>query len=172
GSSVGITKVKDRVGLRSALENAARYDCRLLVEEGIDCRELETAVLGNQNPKVSGVGEIIPSAEFYDYNAKYFDGGKSRLCIPADISDEKVKEIQDIALKAYKLLDCSGYARVDFFMEKSTGKILLNEINSIPGFTKYSMFPLLWGEAGIAYPDLIERIVKLGYERYNAKNSR
>ncbi|GAB1475773.1 D-alanine--D-alanine ligase [Bacillota bacterium] len=172
GSSVGINKVRNCEELKKAIEEAAIYDNRLLAEEGIDCRELEVAVLGNSSPEVSGVGEIIPSREFYDYTAKYFDDGKSLLCIPADISEDKAREIRLIAAEAYKLLDCSGYARVDCFMEKSTGKILLNEINTIPGFTKYSMFPLLWGEAGISYKDLIERIVGLGYERYNAKNSR
>lgn len=171
GSSVGISKVKTKEELEEAINLAARYDDRLLVEEGIECRELETAVLGNYELEVSGVGEIIPSQEFYDYKAKYFDGGKSELCIPAEIPIEKVEEIQTIAKKAYQLLGCSGYARVDFFMEKSTGRIFLNEINSIPGFTRFSMFPLLWEEAGVEYKDLIERMVRLGYERYNAKNS-
>jgi D-alanine-D-alanine ligase len=172
GSSVGITKVRAKEELKKAIAKAAQYDQRILVEEGIDCRELETAVLGNYKPQVSGVGEIIPSSEFYDYKAKYFDGGQSKLCIPADIPAEKAEEIRGIAARAYSLLDCCGYARVDFFMEKATGRILLNEINSIPGFTKFSMFPLLWEEEGIAYPDLIERIVRLGYEKYNVKNSR
>jgi D-alanine-D-alanine ligase len=172
GSSVGISKVKNTDELKKAILEAAKFDHRILVEEGIDCRELEVAVIGNWEPAVSGVGEIIPSAEFYDYNAKYFDGGKSRLCIPADIPLDKAEEIREIAIKAYKLLDCSGYARVDFFMEKASGKIFLNEINSIPGFTRYSMFPLLWEKEGLTYPNLIERIITLGYERYNAKNSR
>lgn len=172
GSSVGINKVRNAGELKRAIEEAEKYDKRILVEEGIDCRELEVAVLGNYCPEISGVGEIIPSREFYDYKAKYFDDGKSMICIPADIPKDKTEEIRRIAAEAYKLLDCSGYARADFFMNRSTGEILLNEINSIPGFTKYSMFPLLWGEAGVAYPDLIERIVELGYERYNDKNSR
>ncbi len=172
GSSVGITKVRTRKDLKEAIITAARYDHRILVEEGIDCRELETAVLGNHDPKVSGVGEIIPSAEFYDYKAKYFDGGQSKMCIPADIPFEKAEEIRSIASRAFRLLDCCGYARVDFFMEKGTDRIFLNEINSIPGFTKFSMFPLLWGQEGLTYPNLIERIVELGYERYYAKNSR
>ena len=172
GSSVGITKVRTGEELKKAIDIAGKYDHRILVEEGIDCRELETAVLGNRDPQVSGVGEIIPSAEFYDYKAKYFDGGQSKLCIPADISGEKAEQIRSTAAKAYSLLDCCGYARADFFLDKSTGKILLNEINSIPGFTKFSMFPLLWEEEGIAYSDLIERIIGLGYERHHAKNSR
>ncbi len=171
GSSVGITKVRSRVELKKAIAYAAKYDSRILVEEGIDCRELETGVLGNHNPQVSGVGEIIPSADFYDYTAKYFDGGQSKLCIPADISAEKAEEVRRIAAKAYNILGCCGYARVDFFMEKATGRILLNEINAIPGFTKFSMFPLLWDREGVSYSNLIERIVRLGYERYHVKNS-
>jgi D-alanine-D-alanine ligase len=158
--------------LKEALQEAGKYDRRLLVEEGISCREIEAAVLGNYDPKVSGVGEIIPSAEFYDYKAKYFDGGQSKLCIPADVPEEIAEKIRSIALKAYQALDCSGFARVDFFLEKGTNKVYINEINTIPGFTRFSMFPLLWGQAGLAYPELIERIVTLGYERYHAKNRR
>lgn len=172
GSSVGISKAHDRKELTKALWEAASYDRRLLVEQGIACREIETAVLGNYNPEVSGVGEIIPSAEFYDYKAKYFDGGQSKLCIPADLPEETVVEIRRIARKAYEALDCAGFARVDFFLEHKTNRIYINEINTIPGFTRFSMFPLLWGQAGVAYPDLIERIVRLGYERYHAKNRR
>jgi len=172
GSSVGITKAKDRSGLAEALALAAGFDRRLLIEEGIDCRELETGVLGNFDAKASAVGEIVPSAEFYDYTAKYFDGGKSRLCIPADIPEKTAEEIRQVAVRAYRALDCAGFARVDFFVEKNTGKVYINEINTIPGFTKFSMFPRLWGEAGILYPALIERIVELGYERYHAKNYR
>lgn len=172
GSSVGVTKAKNNADLRNALSVAGKFDRRILVEEGINCREIETAVLGNYKAEVSGVGEIIPSAEFYDYTAKYFDGGKSRLCIPADIPAETVEEIRRVALTAYRLIDCSGYARADFFLEKGTNKVYINEINTIPGFTKFSMFPLLWSHAGISYPNLIERIITLGYERYNAKNHR
>lgn len=171
GSSVGITKAKNRDSLKEALKTAIQYDRRILIEEGIDCREIETAILGNHRPEAGAVGEIIPSAEFYDYNAKYFDGGKSKLCIPADIPEEVSEEIRSIAVKAFQLLDCSGFARVDFFLEKGTNKIYLNEINTIPGFTRFSMFPLLWGHAGVSYPELIERIITLGYEKYNAKNS-
>lgn len=170
GSSVGITKAKDREGLRAALSEAARYDRRILVEKSICCRELEIAILGNYDAEVSGVGEIIPSAEFYDYHAKYFDGGKSKLCIPADIPKETERQVKEIAFKAYRLLDLSGFARADFFVEKETGNVYLNEINTIPGFTKFSMFPLLWKQAGLSYPELIERIIKLGYERYHAQN--
>jgi D-alanine-D-alanine ligase len=172
GSSVGITKAKDREGLYAAIQEAAIYDRRIVIEEGIDCRELETGVIGNFNPQVAEVGEILPSAEFYDYKAKYFDGGQSKICIPADISTETRETIREIAMKAYLALDCSGFARVDFFIEKGTDKIYINEINTIPGFTKFSMFPLLWVAASVSYPELIERIVNFGYERYNAKNKR
>ncbi|MHC1723227.1 MAG: D-alanine--D-alanine ligase family protein [Aminipila sp.] len=172
GSSVGITKAKDREGLYKALLEAAKYDRRIVVEEGIDCRELETGVIGNHNPKAAAVGEILPSAEFYDYKAKYFDGGQSKICVPANISDDIKEQIRDIAVRAYMALDCAGFSRVDFFLERKINKIYINEINTIPGFTKFSMFPVLWEEAGIPYSQLIERIVDFGYERYHAKNSR
>lgn len=172
GSSVGISKVKNREQLKEALELSLLHDRRILVEQAIDCREIEVGILGNGDPRASSVGEIIPSAEFYDYTAKYCDGGRSQLCIPADIPEDRAGEIRRIALAAYRLLDCSGFARVDFFLERKTGRILINEINTIPGFTKFSMFPLLWKDAGLNYPELIERIVILGYERYHAKNSR
>lgn len=169
GSSVGINKAKNAEGLREAIKEAARYDRRIVLEEGLDCREIETGILGNHDPKAAAVGEILPSGEFYSYTAKYFDGGQSKMCIPADISADIAEEVKSIAIEAYKLLDCSGFARVDFFLEKSTNKLYLNEINTIPGFTKYSMFPLLWAEAGVSYPELIEQIIKLGFERYEAR---
>lgn len=172
GSSVGITKARNDEELEEALEKAQFFDRRIIVEEGINCRELETAILGNYNPKAATVGEIIASNEFYDYAAKYFDGGKSEICVPAQISPSISDEIRRIAIRAYEVLDCAGYARVDFFLEKDTDRIYLNEINTIPGFTKYSMFPLLWADAGVSYEGLIERIIELGYERYNAKNNR
>lgn len=172
GSSVGITKVKTREALKEALALAKKYDRRIIVEEGIDCREFEAGTIGNFGTQVSVVGEILPSAEFYDYTAKYFDGGKSRICIPADISEEKSEEIRGLALKAYEVIDGSGFARIDFLQDRGTGKVYINEINTIPGFTKFSMFPLLWGQAGLGYKELLERIVALGYERYYAKNSR
>ncbi|MDD2269307.1 MAG: D-alanine--D-alanine ligase [Eubacteriales bacterium] len=169
GSSVGINKAKNTEELREAIKEAAGYDRRLVLEEGLDCREIETGILGNHDPKAAAVGEILPSGEFYSYTAKYFDGGQSKMCIPADIPADIAEEVKSIAVEAYKLLDCSGFARVDFFLEKSTNKLFLNEINTIPGFTKYSMFPLLWAEAGVSYPELIERIIKLGFERYEAR---
>ena len=172
GSSVGISKVKDRTGLINALYEAAKYDRRLIVEECIDGRELETAMLGNHGAEAAGVGEILPSAEFYDYTAKYLDGGKTEIRVPADVEAGIAEQIRETAVKAYEAVDGAGFARVDFFLEKGTDKIYISEINTIPGFTKYSMFPLLWQEAGMTYPGLLERIVELGYERYNSKNNR
>lgn len=172
GSSVGINKAKDRESLIYALREAARYDRRIVAEQGIECRELETGVIGNHTPEASAVGEILPSDEFYDYKAKYLDGGKSKICIPADIPEEIREKIRTLAVKAYTVLDCEGFARVDFFLENGTDNIYINEINTIPGFTKFSMFAGMWREAGVPYSELIERIVKFGYERYNAENSR
>ena len=172
GSSVGISKAADRKQLEEALRLALEYDKRIVVEEFIDCREIETAVLGNDTPEAAAVGEILPSAEFYTYDAKYCDGGASKLCIPAEISEEAADRIREMALRAYTAIDGEGYARVDFFIDKKTDSIFLNEINTIPGFTKYSMFPLLWEAAGVKYHETIERIIELGYERYYAKNSR
>ena len=172
GSSVGISKVKDRRSLIKALREAAEHDRRLIVEEFIDGRELETAVLGNAEAEAAAVGEILPSEEFYSYNAKYFDGGKTRISVPADVGAEVSGQIMETAVKAYKAIDGAGFARVDFFLENVTGKVYLSEINTIPGFTKYSMFPRLCRSAGMTYPGLLERIVELGYERYNAKNNR
>lgn len=172
GSSVGVSKASDRSSLAEALDLAFRYDKRVIVEEYINCRELETAILGNASPEAAVVGEILPSAEFYDYNAKYLDGGASKLCIPAQISEEMTERIRDFAKKAYMAIDGEGFARVDFFIDKDTGELYLNEINTIPGFTKFSMFPLLWEAAGSRYTQTIERIIELGYERYNAENNR
>ena len=171
GSSVGIGKARNKDELKSAIEEAAKYDRRLILEEGLNCREIETAVLGNYDPAAAAVGEILPSEEFYTYKAKYFDGGQTKLCIPADIPASVANEVRSVAVEAFKLLDCSGYARVDFFLEKGTNKVYLNEINTIPGFTKFSMFPLLWGEAGVPYPELVERIIELGFERYESRRA-
>ncbi|MGE5678753.1 MAG: D-alanine--D-alanine ligase family protein, partial [Pseudomonadota bacterium] len=172
GSSVGISKAHNREELISGLTEAARYDRKILIEEFINCRELECSVLGNEKPIVSGVGEIIPSREFYDYEAKYFDDGKSVLIIPAKLDAAKAQEITEIARKAFIALDCCGMARVDFFMEKETGKIYLNEINTIPGFTKISMYPKLWDAAGIGYGELIDRLIALSIDMYNQKQGR
>ncbi len=172
GSSVGITKAHDRAELLAAMKTAVKYDRRLILEESVNCREVETGVLGNAEVEVACTGEIIPGAEFYDYEAKYSDDAGTTLQVPADIPEETSEKIRAIAEKAYKALDCSGLARCDFFVEKTTGEVFINEINTMPGFTKYSMFPTLFAEVGVPYPEQVERVIELGYERYNAKNNR
>jgi D-alanine-D-alanine ligase len=174
GSSVGITKVKRLEDLAPALRNALAYDRRIVVEEGLDCRELEVSVIGNraENMKVSTIGEILPGQEFYDYKAKYGAEEASKLMIPAQISKEDQEEIKRLALKAFQAIDGQGFARIDFFKDRKSGTIYINEINTIPGFTKYSMMPLLWEASGLSFPQLVKSIVGYGYERYNAKNRR
>jgi D-alanine-D-alanine ligase len=164
GSSVGITKAKDRHGLHRSLETAARYDRKILVEEGINGREIECSVLGNDEPTASVAGEVIPHGEFYDYKAKYGDE-ETRLVIPAPIKDETAEEVRRLAVAAFRAIDCSGMARVDFFLERETGRLYLNEINTIPGFTNMSMYPKLWEASGLAYPELIDRLIHLALER-------
>jgi D-alanine-D-alanine ligase len=166
GSSVGISKAHDRVELIKGIHEAAKHDRKILIEEFINCREVECAVLGNDDPMASVVGEIIPSHEFYDYEAKYFDDGKSKMVIPADIPEEKALEIRAMAVKAYKSIDCTGLARVDFFLDKENQQVYINEINTLPGFTRYSMYPLLWGATGIPYDALIDHLIQLAIERY------
>lgn len=170
GSSVGITKAHDREELVKGLEEALEYDRRVLVEEFIDGREIECAVLGNDHPKASVLGEIIPSHEFYDYESKYFDDGKSKLIIPANVDKELSDKIRAIAVDAYMGVDCTGLARVDFFLEKETNEIYINEINTMPGFTRYSMYPLLWKETGLGYSELIDELIQLAIDRYDNKN--
>ena len=174
GSSVGITKVKKPEELIGALKNALHYDRRIVVEEGVNCRELEVSVIGNtiEDMEVSAIGEILPAEEFYDYKAKYQAEGKSKLMIPAKLSEEDEKEIKRLAKKAFLAIDGQGFARIDFFKDKKLGTIYINEINTIPGFTKFSMMPLLWEEAGVGFSEFIKRIVGYGYERYNVKNCR
>jgi D-alanine-D-alanine ligase len=171
GSSVGIGKAWDAAALARMIEGAFLYDSRLILEEGLDCRDLEIGVLGNEEAAVSAVGEIVPAGEFYDYDSKYRSDA-TKLFIPADIPPETAAEIGALAQRAYAALNAAGFARIDFFLDRKTGTVLLNEINTIPGFTAYSMFPLLWREAGLAYEVLIERIIGLGYERYHAENNR
>lgn len=174
GSSVGIRKVKKLEELKDAFYNALQFDRRILVEEGIDCRELEVSVIGNtpKNMRVSAIGEILPAEEFYDYKAKYQVGGESKLMIPAKLSKDDEKEITELALKAFQTIDGQGFARIDFFKDRKLGTIYINEINTIPGFTKFSMMPLLWKGVGVEFPELIKCIVGYGYERYNVKNRR
>jgi D-alanine-D-alanine ligase len=173
GSSVGISKAHDRKELGPAIETAAGYDRKIVIEEGVGgskrkARELECAVLGNDEPQASVVGEIIPAAEFYDYNAKYIDEG-SRPVIPAKISKKQMKQVQEMAVRAFKAVDCAGLARVDFLMEPKSGKIYLNEINTMPGFTSISMYPKMWAASGLEYPKLIDRLIQLALERHAEK---
>lgn len=169
GSSVGISKARDPEELAAALDVAARYDRKLLIEEAIDAREIEVSVLGNDDPIASLPGEIIPCNEFYDYEAKYI-ADDSELLIPAPISDEMTRRIQEMAVQAYKAIDCAGMARADFFLERGTDKIYVNELNSIPGFTPISMYPKLWAASGISYSELIERLIELALERHRDKS--
>jgi D-alanine-D-alanine ligase len=173
GSSVGISKAHDRKQLGPAIDEAARFDRKIVIEQGVGgskqkAREIECAVLGNDNPEASVPGEIVPGQEFYDYNAKYLDEG-SQLIIPAKLSKTETKRVQQLAIAAFKAIDCSGLARVDFLMEPKTRKIYLNEINTMPGFTSISMYPKLWVATGVTYPELIERLIRLGTERHQEK---
>ncbi|MCS7050204.1 MAG: D-alanine--D-alanine ligase [Thermomicrobium sp.] len=171
GSSVGVSKVRRREELVEAVERAGGYDRRILVEEAIDARELEVSVLGNDEPIASIVGEIVPSREFYDYEAKYVDSG-SRLLIPAPITVEQAETVRRMALEAFRVIDGAGMARVDFFLERPTGRILINEVNTIPGFTAISMYPKLWEASGLCFRDLITRLIELGLERFQERRPR
>lgn len=168
GSSVGITKAHNRRELEQALELAAQFDRKILVERFIDGRELECSVLGNDEPVASLPGEIIPSHEFYDYEAKYLDED-SRLIIPARLTKAQTRRVQSLAVQAFLACQCSGMARVDFFLEKKSRQVLINELNTIPGFTSISMYPKLWEASGISYPDLIDRLIQLALERHAEK---
>jgi D-alanine-D-alanine ligase len=173
GSSVGISKAHDREELGPAIDEAARFDRKIVIEEGVGgkkrkARELECAVLGNDDPKASVVGEIVPGAEFYDYNAKYIDEGSKPL-IPAPIPKKLMKQVQEMAVRAFKAVDCSGLARVDFLLDPASKKIYLNEINTMPGFTSISMYPKMWAASGLEYPALIDRLIQLGLERFEEK---
>ena len=168
GSSVGISKAKNRESLAKAINEAARFDRKILVESFVNGREIEVSVLGNDSPIASVPGEIVPCNEFYDYSAKYVDD-RSELKIPADLSPELSLEIRNLAIKAYKALDCAGMARVDFFLERGTNRVIINEINTIPGFTKISMYPKLWEASGINYSELCDRLIDLAIERYRDK---
>lgn len=165
GSSVGISKAKDKAGFEKAIAEAFRYDSKILIEEAIAGREIECAVLGNENPVASIPGEIIPTHEFYDYDAKYVDENGARLDAPAKLPAETIKRVQELAARTFKTLNCEGMGRVDFFL-KADGTLLVNEINTIPGFTKISMYPRLWGLSGIPYTELIDRLIQLAFERF------
>jgi len=171
GSSVGVVKIHSEKEFEEGVRCSAQFDKKILIEKGVDARELECAVLGNDDPEASVVGEVIPSHEFYDYNDKYHSPS-SRLVIPADISDKKTNEVRNLAVRAFQTIDGSGLARVDFFMERSTGKVWLNEINTMPGFTPISMYPRLWAASGVPFEKLVHRLVELGLERYRERNER
>jgi D-alanine-D-alanine ligase len=168
GSSVGVGKARNRQELIDTMFEAAKYDRKLLVEEFIDGREVECAVLGNDDPIASTVGEVVPCNEFYDYKAKYIDNN-SKIIIPADLPDATIEEIRDYAVRAFKSLDCAGLSRVDFFVHKESGQVYINEINTLPGFTSISMYPKLWEASGIPYDKLIERLIDLAIERFSEK---
>src|SRR5580704_4041369 len=170
GSSVGISKVHDSGELAAAMDEAARFDRKLVIEEGVGgkkgkAREIECSVLGNDKPIASIAGEVVPIKEFYDYNAKYLDEG-SELIIPKKVAKAKMKEIQRLAVTTFQAVECSGLARVDFLMDPRSQKMYVNEINTLPGFTSISMYPKLWAASGIPYAELIDRLIQLGLERH------
>jgi len=166
GSSVGISKARNRLQLAAALDLAAQYDRKLLIEAAVlHARELEVSVLGNDEPIASTVGEIVPGNEFYDYNAKYIDDN-SELCIPARLDADTMRQVQRDAVRAFQVLDCKGLARVDFLMDGASGALYLNEVNTMPGFTRISMYPKLWEASGVSYPTLVDRLVRLALDRH------
>lgn len=167
GSSVGISKAENAAELIAAVDEALKFDRKIVIEQGVDAREIEIGVLGNDEPECSVAGEIKPLKAFYDYQAKYKDGNTAMI-IPAEIPEEVYAELVDSAKKAFKILDCSGLVRADFFVT-ANDEILINEVNTLPGFTPFSMFPLLWENTGLAYPDLIEKLVDLAVDRHQEK---
>ncbi|MGI9145122.1 MAG: D-alanine--D-alanine ligase family protein [Chloroflexota bacterium] len=169
GSSVGVRKARDRAELKAGLEDAAQYDAKLVVERGVDARELECGVLGNDEPIASLVGEIVPGADFYDYRAKYLDTGSQAL-IPAEIPPALADAVRQMAVSAFKAVEAAGLARVDFFLDRVSGRLYLNEINTMPGFTQISMYPKLWAASGLSFPDLVTRIAHLALERFDDRS--
>lgn len=171
GSSVGISKVRGRSDLEHGVDLALRYDRRVIVEQGIEAREVECSVLGNDDPLVSVAGEVVSHREFYDYAAKYTDG-LADLIIPARLTREQAERVGDLAREAFLAVDASGLARVDFFISRPDGEVILNEINTMPGFTATSMYPKLWEASGIGYAELIDRLIQLALERHDEKTRR
>ncbi len=169
GSSVGVKKVKEKEQLQKAVNFAFQFDTRVMIEKAIDCREIECAVLGNENPQASILGEIVPKHEFYSYEAKYIDPDGAALIIPAQIDSSLSGKIRKSAIDGYKALGCSGMARVDFFLDKNTNEFYLNEINTLPGFTSISMYPKLWEATGIKYSKLLDKLIELALERHKKK---
>lgn len=170
GSSVGSSKVRSAAELPAALEHAFLYDQKVLIEEFISAREIECAVLGNDKPRSFAPGEVIPSHEFYDYSAKYIDPNGAELKIPAALTSQQSELIQTIAIQAYKICCLSGMARVDLFIDKITGKVMLNEVNTIPGFTSISMFPMMCEAGGLGYGELLDTLIELGFEQFKARS--
>lgn len=170
GSSVGVNKVKNDAEAMAKFEDAFQYDTKLLVEQGIDARELECSVLGNHEPEASIVGEIIPRHEFYTYEAKYMDENGADLKIPSDITKAVSDRVRELAVATFKALELAGLARVDFFLDRRDGKVYLNEVNTIPGFTPISMYPKLWEASGLSYSKLLDRLIELAIERHTEKN--
>jgi D-alanine-D-alanine ligase len=169
GSSVGISKARNDAEFAAAMAEALHYDRRIVIEAAVpQAREVECAVLGNDDPATSVPGEIIPSREFYDYEAKYLDDGV-RLLIPAPLTQEQVEEVRRMSATAFRALDLAGLARVDFLMAGDTGELFINEVNTMPGFTTVSMYPKLWEASGLAYPDLLDRLIRLAVERHTEK---
>jgi D-alanine-D-alanine ligase len=173
GSSVGISKVHDSSELPAAMDEAARFDRKLVIEQGVGgakakAREIECSVLGNDKPIASVPGEIVPIKEFYDYDAKYLVEGSESI-IPAKVGKAKQKEVQKLAVAAFQAVDCAGLARVDFLMDPRTQKMFVNEINTMPGFTSISMYPKMWAATGLSYPELMDRLIQLGMDRHAEK---
>jgi D-alanine-D-alanine ligase len=169
GSSVGISKAKDDRSFVAAMELALQFDRKVVIEAGVpNAREIEVAVLGNDDPRASLPGEIVPSGEFYDYNAKYIDGSSTEI-IPAALPDDVVRRVQRLAVEAFKSVDGAGLSRVDFLLSRDTGEMYLNEVNTMPGFTTISMYPKMWAASGLSYPDLLDRLIQLALERHAEK---
>jgi D-alanine-D-alanine ligase len=171
GSSIGVTKVKDDASLAAAIESAFRFDEKVLVERGIDAREIEVSVLGNDDPQASVPGEVVTSREFYDYTDKYIED-RSSLVIPAKLPKDKTDDVRRLAVTAFRAVGARGFARVDFFLERGTNKLYINEINTIPGFTNISMYPKLWEATELKYPRLIEKLIDLGVENAKSRAAR
>ncbi|MDF2836588.1 MAG: D-alanine--D-alanine ligase [Paenibacillus sp.] len=168
GSSVGVSKARNREELIEAVNYALRFDRKVIVEEFVDAREIEVSVLGNDEPKASVPGEVAPSNEFYDYKAKYIDG-KSTMIIPAELPAGIADQVRDLAVRAFLAIDGSGLSRVDFFLRKEDNQLLINEVNTLPGFTPFSMYPLMWRESGLPYKELLAELIELAVERHAAK---
>ena len=171
GSSVSISKVRRPAELAKAVEHAFEFDAKVLIEQGITGREIEVAVLGNEEPQASVPGEVIPAREFYDYTAKYLED-TTRFVVPAKLSARQTRRFQELAVAAFRALECEGMARVDFLLARSTGKIFVNELNTIPGFTAISMYPKLWEASGLSYPALLDRLIELALARHRKKGRR